>query len=116
MPDIGALDRRVRFDRRQSAPDGTGGVMAGGYAPISPTIWARRVDVSDVESFAADEKAAVLRARFVVFSSKATRAVTAKDFIWHDGVYWEILGKKETSEGRSDFLEFTAAVRSDSDG
>jgi len=112
MPDIGQLDRRVRFDRCETSQDRTGGETSQGAVPIC-TVWARRRDVADGEQFAGGELSGFVRARFVVFSSEKTRSVTTKDLIWHDNQYWEIKGRKETADGRRNFLEFTAVVRTD---
>lgn len=112
MAGAGSLDRRIRFERDSSGRDAMGGSTSEGWVPLA-TVWANRADASDSERYAAEERSAVRMTRFRVRSSSATRDVTAKDRIVHDRQAYEILGVKETAEGRNRFLEFSTVVRDD---
>lgn len=113
MVAIGELDKRVRFERLLSGRDDMGGATEEGWFPLGPKYWAKRTDMSDGERIAAEEKAAVLMSRFVVRSTRMTRGVMAADRIVHKSAVFEITGKKDTTDGRNNFIEFTTVVRND---
>ena len=77
------------------------------------TVWAKRDDVSDRERFSAGQVNAALTSRFRIRWSSIAKTVTAEDRIKYDGWVWEILGTKETFEGRKRFLEILAIRQSD---
>lgn len=117
MAGAGDLDRRIRFERDQLGRDDMGGTTSEGWAPLG-TVWANRADASDGETYKAEETAGTRVTRFRVRSSRMTRAVTTKDRIsFRDAIageqLYEILGVKETTQGRNRFLEFSAVVRTD---
>lgn len=117
MAGAGDLGRRIRFERESLGRDDMGGVTSEGWAPLG-TVWANRADASDGETFKAEETAGTRVTRFKVRSSSMTRAVTTKDrIVFADRIagdqLYEILGSKETAEGRNRFLEFSAVVRTD---
>lgn len=119
MPGAGELDKRIRFERETAGRDAMGGVASSGWLPLG-TVWGRKVDASDGEKIAADQKTATLVCRFVVRSSTMTRDVTPKDRLicraFGVEEAFEILGKKETTEGRNRFIEITAVARVDEEG
>lgn len=112
MAGAGNLDRRIRFERDTAGRDDMGGTTSEGWAPLG-TVWGNRADASDGERYAAEQTAATRMTRFKVRSSRMTRDVTAADRIVHDRQCYEILGSKETTEGRNRYLEFSTVVRDD---
>lgn len=82
-------------------------------APVSFDRLAERKDVSDGERFAAGQVGASLMTRFVVLSDADTRGVTPVYRLTHDGATWNILGTKETKDGRNHFIEITAVRRAE---
>lgn len=114
MPGAGDLDRRVTFSQ-PSAPASANAFnepVAG--TPTVTTVWARREDVSDGERLASGQVGAHRMSRFVVRSTTATRAITPVASLTHDGKTYNIMGIKETREGRNRFLEVTAVMDADS--
>lgn len=108
MPGAGALDRRITIERLNSAPNGFNEPV--GTWSCFTTIWAQRKDVSDGEKLAAGQVGSYRMSRFVIRSSSVAKAITPLDRIAHDGKVWNILGIKETDEGRNRFIELTAVV------
>lgn len=108
----GALDRRILIERLAEGAVNGFGEPAGVWATLI-SVAAARQDVSDVEKVAAGQRAAALMCRFVIRSSIVARTVSALDRLTHDGLAFNILGIKETSQGRGRFLEITAVARSD---
>lgn len=112
MAGAGSLDRRLSIQRLS---DGT--VDAYNAPTITwetvTTVWAARSDISDAEKLASSQIGSALISRFVIRSSTISRLITSKDRLLYDGAYWNILGIKETKDGRSRFLELTAVMDSD---
>lgn len=112
MASIGNLDRRITFQRNTpGVPDGFG-LPAESWADIG-TVWASRNDVSDGEKVSAGQASGALLSRFVVRSSSLTLTLNGKDRISYGDAIWNILGVKETGDGRNRFLEITAVRESD---
>lgn len=113
MAGAGALDRRITLERdgEEIGRDQWNEIIYSD--PVSFTLWASRKDVSDAERFAAGQTGATLQSRFRVRSSQRTRAVTPVYRLVHDDATWNILGVKETAEGRKRFLEITAIREAD---
>lgn len=109
----GDLDRTVSFEAPVLTDNGL--TKATTYVPYF-TCRARRRDVADGEATSADQLASFRRSRFVVRSSSETRAITPGYRMTHEGQYWNILGIKETLDGRGLFLEITAVKKDDGDG
>lgn len=112
MPSIGSLDRRITIQRSTSGARDGYGQPAITWADLA-TVWARRMDVSDGEKVTAGQRESARLSRFVVRSSTTTKAVTAKDRLSYDGATWNVLGIKETGDGRNRYLELTAVRESD---
>ncbi len=105
----GKLDRRIVIERATHAQDASG-------QPIPTwntltTVWASRVDMSDKEQFQSGQELNTRVTRFMVRHTSDTKTVTAKDRISYEGDIYDILGVKETSDGRQRFIEVTANVR-----
>lgn len=111
MARIGAMDRRIRFERAQSTETGIEAEEI--WSPVGGAVWAQKTDVSDGERWRAGEVAAHVTARFVVRASLA-RGITPADRLVCDGVVYDIVGIKE-GPGRRERLEITAAARTDTE-
>lgn len=112
MLGAGRLDRRITINRlTEGLPNGFGEPVET-WAELA-TIWAMRADVSDGEKVATGQRSSALLSRFVVRSSTVTRTVSAADRITHGGATWNILGVKQTADGRDRYIEITAARESD---
>lgn len=110
--DAGKLDRRITIERL-SATKNEFNEDVEAFAPFK-TIWAQRKDTSDLvktEILAAEQVSSFQLVHFVIRSSSDARTVSPLDRINHDGRIWEIRGTKETADGRSRFIEITAATQ-----
>ena len=113
MIGAGNLDRRITISM-QGEPTGTDGAGHPIYGPPETfTVWARRIDVSDGERMAAGSVGGFRMARFVVRSSAQTRAIKPVHTLSHEGDEYNIIGVKETQDGRHRFLEITANMDAD---
>jgi head-tail adaptor len=111
MPSIGKLDRRIIVQRATVADDGFASEVDSWSDFVA--VWAMRRDVSDGEKLATGQVGARLQSRFTVRSSNSTRTITPQDRVSHDGAFWEIVGVKETPDGRNRFIEITAVKDAD---
>lgn len=105
------LDRRITILRSELIDDGYG-QTPGPYEPIG-TVWAHRKDISDGEKFRAAEVQANISTRFTVRSSEFSRGIDPKDRIQHGGLTFDLVGVKESADGRLSFIELTCAARID---
>lgn len=80
---------------------------------IEFTVWASRQDVSDGERMAAGSVGGYRMTRFIVRHSKRTADILPSDELLHEGRTHNIIGIKETSDGRRRFLEITTSVDTD---
>ncbi|RVL53951.1 phage head closure protein [Sinorhizobium meliloti] len=112
MPAIGKLDRRITIEREIETGRNEVNEPVYEWTALA-TVWARRRDASDGEREAAGQVGSTLMSRFVVRSSSVTRTVTPVDRLNYSGATWNILGVKETEEGRNRFVEITAIKDSD---
>ncbi|MDN5928709.1 MAG: phage head closure protein [Hyphomicrobiales bacterium] len=109
MTAAGDLDRRVVIERYEvTGSDGAGGTIKD-WVPLA-TVSASRSDVKDTERVAYGGIVSELVSRFVIRNAGAAAGVTPADRLAYDGKTWEILGVKETKQGRNRFLEITAKV------
>lgn len=106
----GNLDRRIQFQRATLTFDGLQNVEV--LHNHGPAVWAKKSDVSDAERWRAGEVAATITSRFLVRWSSFTAGLTPKDRLICEGRVYDISGIKE-GEGRRQWLEITAAARSD---
>lgn len=111
MSGAGDLDRRIIVERFSATTNGLNEEVKTWATFIN--VAAGRSDVSDGERFAAGQVGASLMSRFKIRSSINAKTVTPEDRISYDGDLWNILGIKETKEGRNRFLEITAVRRQD---
>lgn len=105
------LDRRITIQRATTAPDEFNEPVQT-WADLA-TIWAARRDVSDGEKFAAGQVGSSLQSRFIIRHSSVSKTITPVDRLAYDGAVWNIMGIKETQDGRRRFLEITAARDAD---
>lgn len=111
MPAIGELDRRIVLQRATRGAADWAGHEAETWGTLA-TVWAKYVPVSDGEKVAAGQREAALMARFVIRHSSTVADLDAKDRVSFGGL-WNILGVKETPDGRNRFIEITAVRKSD---
>lgn len=105
----GELDRRVQFQAVTTTDDGYAEVEA--WANVGSPRWAKRQDVSDGEKYRAQANISELLTRFTVRSDSLTRSLTTRDRLTSEGTLFHIVGIKEI--GRREYMEITAAARSD---
>lgn len=105
------LDRKVQF-RRYTVASGDFGETQS-WSDHGTEIWAAKKDASDAERWRAGELSASITARFRVYYTTFTAAISAKDRLVCDGTEYEITGIKEVGERRFRWLEITTAARAD---
>lgn len=101
------LDRRITIERETETGRNEVNEPVLEWVALA-TVWARRRDASDGEREAAGQVGSTLMSRFVIRSTSTTRTVTPVDRLNYSGGTWNILGLKETEDGRNRFLEITA--------
>jgi SPP1 family predicted phage head-tail adaptor len=107
----GNLDRRIVIERSTSTPNAFNEPVET-WAPLL-TVWASRSDVSDMEKLNAGQISSALMSRFVIRSTTAAKGIKPADRVNFDGRIWNLLGIKETAQGRGRFLELTAITSLD---
>ncbi|WP_275789790.1 phage head closure protein [Pararhizobium gei] len=100
------LDRRITIERYTEVDDGHGGVDLI-WAELA-IVAASRHDVSDSERVAYGGIVSNTIRRFVIRAIGPQSSVSAVDQLRYDDMIWNILGVKETRDGRKRFLEITA--------
>lgn len=105
------LDRRITILRSELIDDGYS-MVPGPWEPIG-IIAAHRADISDGEKFRAAQVQASISTRFTVRSSEFSRRIDPRDRIQHGDLVFNIIGAKESKEGRFQFIELTCAARID---
>lgn len=110
MPSIGELDRRISIERLESGfiYDEFGNPFPSTIWEELATVWASRADVSDTERLAGGGIISELVSRFVIRAVGPQASVRPSDRLAYNGATWNIMGVKETKDGRSRFLEITA--------
>ncbi|HCJ70831.1 head-tail adaptor protein [Agrobacterium pusense] len=103
------LDRSITIEKK-GAEVGRNAMNEPVYGTVTTKYRAKRVDVSDGEKFQAGGVGGILTTRFVIRSSLRSRSILPSDDLLHDGHRWNILGIKETLDGRHRFIEITANV------
>lgn len=112
MAGAGPLDRRIVIERATSTNNAFNEPVET-WATYA-TIWARRLDASDGEKYAAGQVGSFLYAWFKFRSNPTTKAIKAADRVSYDGATWQIQGPpKETREGRNNYLEMQCAKDAD---
>lgn len=76
------------------------------------TVAASRHDVSDSERFAYGGIVSDTLRRFVIRAIGPQASVSSDDRLLYGGLVWNIVGVKETHDGRNRFLEITAKAES----
>ncbi len=77
------------------------------------TVSASRQDVADGERMAAGSLGGFRMTRFVVRHTQRTAGIVPSDGLRHEGKAYNIIGTKETQDGRRRFIEITASVDTD---
>lgn len=103
--EIGALDRRIQFQRANIIDDGYQS-RPGPHVAYGSPVWASKTPVSDGERFRADTVARDMTDRFVIRWSDWAAGITSADRLVCDGVSYGIIGRKEL--GRREGIEITA--------
>lgn len=112
MTGAGALDRRIVIERLTEGSQNGFGEPSATWSTFV-TLWAQRRDVSDSEKVAAGQRDTARISRFTIRSSSDAKSISSLDRISCDEALWNILGVKETAEGRNRFIELTAVRDSD---
>lgn len=105
------LDRRLTLQRFTSTQDPGSGENVETWSDLA-TVWANYKPVSDGEKMQAGEVSATLSARFTIRYDSAWADLSALDRVVFEGRTFDVWGCKEV-DGRRQFLEITAAVRSE---
>lgn len=100
------LDRRLTVV--QQIQTGTTPLGTPIIEDVPTTIWTAKNDVSDGERFAAGQVGSHVMTRFVVRWNDFTRSIRPVDDLLFERRSYNILGIKETQDGRRRFLEITA--------
>lgn len=103
------LDRTISVERK-GVEVGRNSMNEPVYETVIIKYRAKRTDVSDGEKFQAGGPGGILTSRFIVRSSSRSRTIVPSDDLIHEGQRWNILGIKETLDGRRRFIEITANV------
>ena len=109
MQDAGALDRRVRIERRSGQTNGFGETIET-WLDMG-AVWASRWDVSDSEQMKAAELGGAVTTRFKVRYSSLTETIGARDRLRSEGRVYEVTGVKQI--GRREIIEITTVVRTE---
>lgn len=101
------LDRRITIERfTVVGSDGAGGQIVK-WMPLA-TVAASRHDVSDSERFAYGGIVSDIIRRFVIRAIGPQAKIKGTDRLRYEDIVWNIVGVKETRDGRRRFLEITA--------
>jgi SPP1 family predicted phage head-tail adaptor len=112
MMDPGKLDRSVVVERSTDTQDAYGALVKT-WNTLANLRCAYR-PVSDGEKLSAGEVASTLMARFVIRWSTSWNDISSMDRLVFEGREFDILGAKELTDlGRRQFIEITAAARSE---
>lgn len=107
------FDRKIELQRKSTTQDDYGSEVVT-WASIAPGgIWASYKPVSDGEKLSAGEVSSALSARFTIRYDSAWSDVSTLDQLVFEGKTFDIWGVKESSDGRRQFIEITAARRSE---
>lgn len=107
---LGALDRRVTFQRLISAPDALGEAAPVGVGEIL-TVMASRTPVRDAERNLGAQVAREVTDRFVTHWSAILAGLDLTEQLLCEGVTYDLVGRKEI--GRRVGLEWSATARPD---
>jgi SPP1 family predicted phage head-tail adaptor len=104
------LDRKITLQRFTWTQDEYGAPVQA-WVDLA-TVWANYKPVSDAEKVSAGEVGATLSARFTIRYDSAWADVSALDRVLFEGRTFDVFGAKEV-DGRRQFIEITAAARSE---
>lgn len=107
------LDRKITI-RRAGEQTGSNEWNEPIYSPdVEFTVSAHRQDVSDGERMAAGSVGGYRMTRFTVRHTQRTAGIRPSDELEHEGRVYNIIGTKETQDGRRRFIEITTSVSAD---
>lgn len=101
------LDRRITIERSMTVGDDGYGNPVVEWQTLAE-VAASREDLSDSERFAYGGVISKTIRRFVIRAIGPQATVKGTDRLRYDGDTWDIIGVKETRDGRKRFLEITA--------
>lgn len=101
------LDRRLTIERFTVVGDDGYGNTIEEWQQLA-TVAASREDLSDKERFAYGGVFSETIRRFVIRAIGPQATLKGSDRLQYEGETWDIIGVKETREGRKRFLEITA--------
>lgn len=101
------LDRRVTIERYSVIGDDGYGGQIKKWIELA-TVAASRHDVSDSERFAYGGIVSETLRRFIIRANGPQATVNGADRLRYGGELWDVVGVKETRDGRKRFLEITA--------
>lgn len=107
----GDLDRELTVVKKVAGPRDAGGAPTTVWTDQTPSLWAKRTDVSDGERMRAQGVSATLRARFVVRTEDG-EAITTLDRIRDEDAAetFDVIGIKRIG---FEALEITAGAQAD---
>lgn len=107
------LDRRITIRRAGQAIGRDEWNLPIVEPDVEFSLWAARQDASDGERMAAGSVGGYRMTRFIVRHSKRTAGILPSDELEHEGRKHNIIGIKETQDGRRRFIEITTNVDTD---
>lgn len=107
----GDLDRRVTIERATRTPNAFNEDVDV-WSTLT-TVAARRMDVSDAESYRAQEVGATISTRFLVRWSTLIDTVTPVDRLVFKGDVYNITAVREPAGTRNQWREISAVKRAD---
>ena len=101
------LDRRITIERYVVVGNDGAGSQITEWRVLA-NVAASRHDVSDSERFAYGGIISDTLRRFTIRANGPQANVSGKDRLRYENKVWNIIGVKETRDGRNRFLEITA--------
>jgi len=110
-----SFDRKIMLQRFTYTTDEGSGEQVKTWGTLGPVdgIWASRRDVSDGERMASSEIAAEITTRFTIRYDSAWSDLSPLDRLIHEGRTYDIVGAKESTQGRRQFIEISARARAE---
>jgi SPP1 family predicted phage head-tail adaptor len=105
----GELDRRITIQRATMTPNEFNEPIET-WGDLT-TVWAKRRDASETESYRAQEVGAEITARFTIRWSSVVASVNPRDRLSFDGRLYNITAVRDV--GRNRWREIDAVARAD---
>lgn len=106
------LDRKITLERFTFTTDEGSGEQVKTWSSLGD-VWANKKDTSDSERVRSAEVAAEISTRFTIRYDSAWSDVGPLDRLVYEGRTFDIVGTKETEDGRRRFIEISASARAD---